>query len=268
MTKLPTPFSYTNSAAATQLRKKNECCLIPHLYVSRIDLEKTHKGICFANYSGYFLNVNLTLNFSGMGFTTYEEIDNAYRDFEEVLRKKIGVGYKVPFFAYAVFECGPIHGCHVHIGVHVPAHRCSNFKAWLDRRIRRMSKTYSLGVHHLDGFRSDPTTSQWKWFSYLMKGLDPRLTEDEEAMFAGTTVTPHWLYGVQRYQYGGYIPFSRVRRSRSISAAAQKAVGYAPEVNLYYNESNKRYSDHEYRRGIEDRSRAEVTAMLSNMELI
>lgn len=267
MSNVPGLYDYSNSVTATRYRTVGECCLLSHLYISRVELEKTHKGICFANYLGYILNVNITLSLSGMGYRTFQEIDKAQRGFEELLRKKI-TRYGVPYLAYTVLEAGVIHGWHAHMGLYVPAERAGNFKAWLKRRIGKMSRTDVPNVYHLDGFRADPITSQWKWFSYLMKGLDPRLTEDEQAMFPDQHATPHWLFGVRTFEYSGYIPIQRVRRSETISLAKQKSANYIPKVNLYYQISNERYSDAEHLRGQHDRQVAELTAKLESMTMI
>lgn len=234
-------------------------------YISRIDLEKIYRGICFANYQGCFLNVNFTVSWQIIGYETWLELDAVFKKFAENLRKKI-LSYGALYFSYTVFEYGQVHGCHSHSGVHVPAVKLLDFRKWLKGYIgslSRKSATTALNVQAWN--RLDPTISQWNWFAYLMKGLDPRLTELEEAIFLEPGLTAHDLFGVEKSQYCGCIPFQRVRRSRSMMGKAQCNAGYEPETDLYNNATDERYSNLEYLRGVRDRHLAELTSELDKV---
>lgn len=228
------------------------------LYISRKDVIETWHLINFVNYSGYQLNVELTINWAAMGYTTWPAIDSAYSDLMDMMNKHIksckdNFGRAVPFLQYTVFENGLIIGTHSHSGVHVPRKDFVKFRRWLNKCIERMNKTGAKDVLYCPVPRRDPTTSQWKMFSYAMKGMDPRLTiTDMCGDYWHPGLTGNYLLGVKQ-KYTGYIAFRRVRRSHAMSIRKLLAADYVPSVDIRNAASSERYSDAEYRRGEQDR---------------
>jgi hypothetical protein len=249
------------------------CGTISKLYISRAELIKTYYGINFANYCGYQLNVELTINWSQMGFATWPAIDRAFRDFMQCMHKHVKcykkhIHVEVPFFQYSVFENGLFVGAHSHSGIHVPREMFPRFYCWLEDRISELNTAGAKNVFDCKPPRLDPTTSQWKWFAYAMKGLDPSLTVDEILRdFDRRGRTANYLFGVNQ-EYGGYVPFRRVRRSHAMSERRQIDADYVESVCHSDGSSNARYSDAEYQRGRRDRLMAEVTRKMSGMEPI
>lgn len=241
------------------------CGTTSKLYISRKDVAETCWLINYANYYGYQLNIELVLNWSAMGYTTWPSIDAAYSGLMDLMHKHIKsctdrFGKPVPFLQYTVFESGIIVGVHSHTSLHLPRKDFVRFRHWLDKCIARMNKTSAKGVHYCPKPRHEPTTSQWKMFSYAMKGMNPGFTATEmlsDWWYPG--LTANYLMGIKQ-DYTGYIEFRRLRRSHALSARKMLAAGYAPLVNIWNATSSERYSDAEYRRGERDRMLAAYQA--------
>ncbi|MCJ2031322.1 hypothetical protein MKK50_18315 [Methylobacterium sp. J-043] len=258
-------FLYGTALESGMIPDACACGATSKLYISRKEVIETWHLINYANYCGYQLNVELTINWAAMGYTTWVEIDAAYSGLMDLMLKHIKgckdrFGQPVPFLQYTVFENGMIVGAHSHTGLHLPRKDFVEFRRWLDKCIARMNKTGAKGVHECPVPRHEPTTSQWKTFSYAMKGMNPCLTiADMCGDFWRPGLTANYLLGIKQ-QYTGYIPFRRVRRSHWMSMRKLRAAGYVPSVNIWMTTSSERYSDVEYRRGERDRMLAAYQA--------
>ncbi|MGE7414457.1 hypothetical protein [Methylobacterium tarhaniae] len=260
------------SVAALQKQTFPDVCACggaSKLYISRKDVIETWYLINYANYLGYQLNVELVISWAAMGYTTWPAIDAAYSGLMDLMHKHVKgckdkFGKPVPFLQYTVFENGLKFGAHSHTGLHLPRHDFVKFRHWLDKCIERINKTGVKNTCYCPVPRHDPTTSQWKMFSYAMKGMNPSLMiADMCGDYWHPGLTANYLLGVKQ-KYTGYIEFRRVRRSHAMSIRKLRAAGYVPSVDIWNATSSERYSDAEYRRGERDRMLAAYQAFFGS----
>lgn len=233
-------------------------------YIHRDDLFRAYEGIRFANYLGYTLNVELTVCWECEGYEGDEAVDAAFRMFIDRFKKFVRYQKSRPFY-WAVFENGPSVGLHSHMALHVQDSWARDFRRWLTGALRKPDGTplltYSTRIH-----RGWHVNSQWPWFKYAFKGLNPALLPDEECQFPqGTTLNS--LAGVRR-DYTGAVSIKRVRIARSMLTKAQQEANYRMPPSLAGLPMNERYSDSEYRRGAADRLAAETMRALANLDTL
>jgi len=238
------------------------------LYIHRNDLFCAYDGIRFANYLGVVLNVELSICWGRAGYFLDDMADKAYRMFIDRLRKFTHSKGFEPYF-WTTFECGPAVGIHSHMGLYIKDEFTGPFRRWLSRALIDSSgkpmdrDDYSVRVR----FRAERNiTSQWRWFQYGFKGLDPRLALDEQNQYpTGTTLNS--LAGV-RQAYAGALSLKRVRISRTMMEAARQSAGYCAPKGMHELNPEERYSDAEYSRGTAERMQAETLKALNALEAL
>ncbi len=223
----------------------------PSRYIDRKTFYRIYEGIQFANYQGAVMNAELSVNWEMAGYSSPEDIDQAFEALTQRWRKYCA-HRELPNFYYGVFENGKEYGYHSHLHLHVPQWTRKFFRRWLATalmlpdRSPMPSTMFEVRLHKDDHF-----IGQWQWFKYLMKGVDPKLNQSERDTHGQKTFNQ--VMGVFR-QAGGQVCIKRVRYSRSMGPKAMALVGYrAPFIGDLLTPWDK-YTWAEYVRGQSDRS--------------
>ena len=235
-------------------------------YIHRNDLFRVYEGIRFANYIGIILNACFNVCWERAGYVGDEAIDKAYRMFADRFRKFSHYNGFEPYF-WTTFENGPVTGIHSHMGLHIKEGCEARFRQWLSRALMNAKgEPMDKDDYYVDIRRCNEHSISRQWFSfqYGFKGLDPRLSPAEQSNYpTGTTL--NYLAGV-REEYTGALSLKRVRISRTMREAAHKKANYQVIHSMADIDIEKRYDYSEYRRGISDRTQAEISNSLRNLE--
>jgi hypothetical protein len=223
-------------------------------YIRRDQIIGLYTAIMFANYQGSVLNAEVTVSWRLAGIVGSKPVTAAFNLFMDRYRKFMG-HRKSPAHYYAVFENHSKIGYHSHMALHVPDKIRDAFHDWRRGVAADLvdgadpGNLFEVRVH-----KDDNVFSQWKWFQYCMKGLDPRLYRAEKEFGAKDLNS---LAGVLRRETG-FVEMQRVRISRSLGATARAKAQYAPPYYMTRADWKTRYSDAEYQRGVMDRHSAAV----------
>lgn len=230
----------------------------PSAHITRDDMFDVYEGIGFANYEGFVFNVELSVNwYRGGNYWTGAHADKAFEAFILRYRKFCGHRGIKPRY-YAVFENSRRVGLHSHIHLCFPHAQKRALRDWMTNTLvmsdgRLIPKTdWKLRIRKDLNF-----VGQWKWFRYLMKGLDPALSRIERKI-CRPGVTLNKLVGV-RQRNTGVVGIKRVRVSRSIIGEEErKKAGYELQRSMPYMSESERYGTLEYRRGKAERLAREI----------
>ncbi|MFG1393162.1 hypothetical protein [Xanthobacter agilis] len=238
-------------------------------YINRDELHRLYESILFANYMGEVLNVEMTIAWQLAGLTEPEAVTRAlelllgrFRKF--VTHRKFRTCY------YAVHENERKIGYHTHLAFHVPEKYRVAFHRWWQSVEDELSncdgpdKLIFVRFH-----KEDAIHSQWRWFQYCMKGLDPKLMKSEAKREGWETLDTNTLAGVWRRETGR-IPMKRVHIARAMCKKAQGHAGYKAPFRISNVFDEYRYTDIEYIRGKRERNVLlnETIKALNSMDLI
>lgn len=214
-------------------------------YIRRDQVFDLYDAILFANYQGRVLNVEMTISWNVAGITDPKDVNRAFNVFRDRFRQFLA-HRKCPALYYAVFENSKRMKLHTHIAAHVPDEHLPVFRDWW----RSIESEYPKGQSGTKMFvvrtrKRTPIHSQWRWFQYLMKGMDPKLRSAEKG--PGVKDANSLAYVWRRET--GIVEVQRVRIARSLGPKARRKNGYAPFQSLTDVDLGKRYGDFEFQRG-------------------
>ncbi|MFS8035967.1 hypothetical protein ACI7BZ_03205 [Xanthobacter sp. AM11] len=227
-------------------------------YIRRYQVFDLYDAICFANYKGAILNIELTISWKLAGISSPTDVNRAYNVLMDRFRKFM-VQRRYPAYYYAVFENDRKIGYHNHIGLHVPNSLQAAFRRWIKNiELEIVQGTTTGRLFHIRLHKQSSVKSQWQWFKYCVKGLDPSLTKRDKQLGKPDANS---LAGVWRRETG-YVELQRVRIARSLGHKARRDASYTPKHCITNISEPNRYSDWEFERGRVDRG--EVIVQLSD----
>lgn len=237
----------------------------PALHIPRDSLFQAYEGIRYANYLGSIFNVAITINWQCEGYESPASIDRAYRMFMDRYKKFCSHRNEIAFY-WTVFERGETVGLHSHSGIALPWWHRNQFRSWFVHSLVNFDgRPFERASYSVRIRSGTPIISQWKWFRYCFKSVDPTMSATEKRRF-GEAATVSQIAGLA-YQPGGFVPFKRVRLCRAFGSAARRKAGYASE-SIGRVPQEHRYGDDEYRRGLQDRQNAELRSVLLKLEVL
>jgi hypothetical protein len=135
-----------------------------------------YSAVAFANLQGYILNAHVAITWGLLGITDHSKAAEALlRSVMNPLKE----WYRArsngrPLVWLYVHEDGNTHGFHTHLLLDMPTALIPGFKAWLRKRLRDICTSGPLprNAYKLVAPPSDPIGRQWRYFQYLMKGID------------------------------------------------------------------------------------------------
>jgi hypothetical protein len=135
-----------------------------------------YSAVAFANLQGHILNAHLTITWRLLGISEHSKAAEALlRSVMNPLKE----WYRArsngkPLVWLYVHEDGNTHGFHTHLLLDMPTALIPGFKAWLRKRLRDICTSGRLpgNAYKLVAPPSDPIGRQWRYFQYLMKGID------------------------------------------------------------------------------------------------
>jgi hypothetical protein len=146
--------------------------------------DNLYSAVCYANSRGWVLNVEMTITWPLLGLRSDTEVGRRLAQFLHLLYHFCRDKRNLDFVLIWVMERGAERGLHTHLAVHLPIAVKPQFRRWVRRALKRMTGVdpdrviitpggQRLKPLHFD-FRSDYSAySQWQWFKYMIKGIDP-----------------------------------------------------------------------------------------------
>ncbi|GGF74650.1 hypothetical protein GCM10007301_38140 [Azorhizobium oxalatiphilum] len=234
----------------------------PH-YITFDQFLRAYHAVQYSNYQGFVLNAHLTMSWKYAGATTAAEAERLNTKAMDRIRKFLH-HRGVPFHYFGVFENGVQHGCHFHSGIHVPKRLMQQFYKCLKNIVHDFGPSDIEGCLVHVGVRADDhIVSQWKWFRYCMKGLDPEIPR---GVFPdGYDGDMNSALGLKK-QNTGVVEMDRVRIARALGPQARSLARYTPAVEIIREVPEPDYSDAEYRRGKQKRLTDDMSYALRGME--
>lgn len=241
----------------------------PTRYISRDELCRLYEGILFANYQGAVLNAEVTFSWRLAGYEGTIQMNGALNRLLDRFRK-FAAHREMKAYYYAVNEHGKHNGYHTHMSFHIPDKYRDDFRRWLsDINSDTANARRTKGFIFLRTHKQDAVHSQWRWFQYCMKGLDPRLLKGEAKGEGYEKLDTNKLAAVWRSETGS-IDIKRLRIARAMGKKAQADAGYKPPFTMLNVRPEYRYQDSEYRRGLIDHNEVlrETLKALDSMDLV
>ena len=206
MRELDSPFKYQNDRSG--------------IFITPRQLKIAHAAVEIANYHGLLMNVELTITPNAVGLSKADEVDAIQRQFFKKFggmcrRWGISPRYNV------VFEWGIRRGYHFHAAIALPPDTIGKFRRWIKPAVfHLLSDGQPTSGLVFVKVRAKPTLdSQWRWFRYMMKGLDPEAVNRERRRVAD-------VVGISKLRSPGLWPFKRVRVSECSSFRAALKMRY------------------------------------------
>ncbi|TIO36458.1 hypothetical protein [Mesorhizobium sp.] len=186
-------------------------------YISAAEFFRLYDAVQLANSYGWLMNAELTISFGGSDARS----QNAFRLF--LARYRAWCDYQqVPCVYVYVWERPPNTRLHAHLQLHIPDNAQGKAAVWTPQTLELADPTNRECLvvdKKLVVRKSANVVSQWAWFRYITKGIDPRIGWQGDV-------------GVENYQFArrfgirgvaqGIIPFKRTGRSLQISDRAQR----------------------------------------------
>lgn len=149
-------------------------------YITRDQIISLYSAIMFANYQGSVLNAEVTVSWKLANIVGAEAVTVAFNLFMDRYRKFMD-HRKQPAHYYAVFENHSKIGYHSHMALHVPDKFREDFHDWRRGVAADLMKGADPGnLFEVRVHKDNNVFSQWKWFQYCMKGLNPKLFLSEK----------------------------------------------------------------------------------------
>lgn len=205
-------------------------------FISLAQVANAFDALCFMNSFGVYMNVEMTVVprnalRGGMTFEAGAVYQSLMSRFSDMCYHRWALGgvMPIPRWHITIFENSDDRGVHFHTALFVPEQAQASFKAWLRPSLTRILMLDEVPNNVLDfNIRSSPSSiSQWKWFSYLMKGIDPTLKGksgqalSEVIGLEGGTRNPGKLF------------IKRVRVSEALSQKHRHACGHQGILSRY-----------------------------------
>ncbi|MFG1430444.1 hypothetical protein V5F44_07465 [Xanthobacter sp. V2C-8] len=238
-------------------------------YISRDELFRVYGAILFANYMGEVLNVEMTIAWKLANIYEPEAVTRALDLFLGRFRK-FAAHRKFRTCYYTVHENDRKIGYHTHLALHVPDKYRDVFHRWWRGIETELDKGRDPeDIIFVKFHKEDAVHSQWRWFQYCMKGLDPNLAKSEAKREGWEKLDTNTLAGVWRRETGR-IPMKRVRLALAMGKKAQRDACYKQPFYIQNVRHEYKYSDAEYRRGLFERNETlrETVKALNSMDLI
>lgn len=226
-------------------------------YIRRHQVFDLYDAICFANYKGAILNIELTISWKLAGISSPTDVNRAYNVLMDRFRKFM-VQRRHPAYYYAVLRTTVrlaitiISGFMFRTASKLPSGWIKNIE------LEIVQGTTTGRLFHIRLHKQSSAKSQWQWFKYCVKGLDPSLTKRDKQLGKPDANS---LAGVWRRETG-YVELQRVRIARSLGHKARRDASYTPKHCITNISEPNRYSDWEFERGRVDRG--EVIVQLSD----
>ena len=145
-----------------------------HRHMTVDEAGRVYSAIAFANTTGLVFNAHTTISWGLLGYIDHDEASRALIKFTKCFRewgrkRKIEVAY-----VYA-HECSRRLGMHTHLLVAIPPSFLPKFKKWVKMGIRGVSRVQPIPdtAIHVTSRSKCSITTQWRWFGYICKGLNP-----------------------------------------------------------------------------------------------
>jgi hypothetical protein len=203
--------------------------------ISAEDFDKLYTAICYANSCGWILNVEMTVTWPLLGCRSDTEAGGALAHLLHLMYHFCSDKRGLPFVVVWVMERGPERGLHTHFAAHLPAAVKPEFLRWLGRALETVTGVDpdAVRVRSPDGQRLRPlhcdfrssysALSQWRWFKYMMKGIDP---VPDNVDLASNSVQKLWRVLGVRPEPVGLMSTQRVGVTRSIGRGARDAASF------------------------------------------
>ncbi len=224
-----------------------------HRHLSIKEVSRLYTAIAYANRRGMVFNAHITISWGmlGIGKRDHTEAANALKVFCKGLltwARYYGLSPGRHEIAYVyVHEVSSDFEIHTHVLVSVPQKLREKLISWAPKGVRGISKVRDIpvkAVHVVSPGRSKPhIEEQWRWFSYLCKGIDPLaiVTRHNGQRLLASFLLHHKLNAP-----GEVWCRKMVGVSSNIAESAQKEFGFvsAWQLRLFYVQIL--YSDYEY----------------------
>jgi len=155
-------FSYKNSSGGLRL--------------TITQVNDLYSAVAYANTLGLVMNCHVTITWGLLGINDHTVAANALTHrVIKALRQwyKDHTGRDQLAWLY-VHENGRIHGFHTHLMLAIPNDLRLAFSEWLESRLSDVCRLDSMPdeAWHVTAPPSDPIGRQWRYFQYLIKGID------------------------------------------------------------------------------------------------
>ncbi|MER9413177.1 hypothetical protein [Mesorhizobium sp. M0589] len=192
-------------------------------YISVNEFFRLYDAVQFANSCGWLMNVELTVAYQAsdaQSLKAFRSFISRYRSWCE--------HHDVPCAYIYVWERPPNTPLHVHLHLHIPNRAQSKARAWLKLTlgVSTSSPVASIG---LDVRQPKDVVSQWIWFRYINKGIEPHISsKGDETCERYKFARQLGIRGIAQ----GQILFKRTGRSLQISDTAQQDAAARREFHL------------------------------------
>lgn len=222
----------------------------PTTSMRRKDFYQLYEAVLYANYLGCVMNFELSICWQRGGFAMPDDVEIAFSGFIERFRKFCGY-WETPAYYYAVFENGATVGYHSHIHLHFPHVLQPKLIQWLQSTLETPAGgPFPRAYYDWKRHKDDSTVSQWMWFSYAVKALDPSFTRVEQRA-REQFKTFNEAAGV-RCKPTGPLVIKRVRLAREIAEDARRKRKFRVH-NMFVFARDRRFGSEVYLLGMRDR---------------
>ncbi|RWX70526.1 hypothetical protein EN780_03130 [Mesorhizobium sp. M4B.F.Ca.ET.089.01.1.1] len=232
-------------------------------YISGAEFFRLYDAVQYANSCGRLMNAELTISFDGSDARSQD----FFRSF--LARYRAWCEYRqIPCVYIYVWERPPNTRLHAHLQLHIPDNTQGKAVAWVRRTLDCIDPTSGdrlVADKKLAVRKAIDVVSQWAWFRYIVKGINPRLGNESVADTEIYRFARHFgIKGVAQ----GIIPFKRTGRSLQISDRAQRLAmkrGEFHRVGIFDWDSTfeEAWSDFWYRQFLARKERAAPSAISS-----
>lgn len=225
-----------------------------HRHLSVKEVSRLYSAMAYANRKGMVFNAHITIAWGllGLGHVDHNEVANALKTFCKNMlswARDHGLSPAKSKIAYVyAYEASDKLGIHTHVLVSVPQALCEKLRSWAPKGVRGISKVQDIpveAVHVTHGKRRKPHIGeQWRWFSYLCKGIDPLATVKTKS---NQRILASWLLHHKLNAPGEVRCRKMIGVSSNIAESAQKADGFVSSWQRGLFDVRILYSGDEYR---------------------
>lgn len=230
-----------------------------HRHLSVKEVGRVYSAMAFANRKGMVFNVLITISWGmlGIGKVDHGEVAVALKEFCKGLLnwgRYSGLSPEKHDIAYVyAHEASQKLGLHTHMLVSVPRELSKKLEAWAPKGVRGVSKVGGVPPGTVDvrnpNRRKPYLEEQWRWFSYLCKGIDPyaNVKVKSKVYIPASMLIHHHLRSPGEVRCR-----KMVGCSSNIAEGAQKSAGFQSSWQRGLFDVRLLYSGEEYRQWLEE----------------
>lgn len=234
--------------------------------IDKEEFVEAYSAAAHANALGYVLNVSLTICWEMLGVKP----KNSSRD-ESGLHELVihplrdWLKNKSDFYWLYSNEQSQRSGFHTHYLFHIPKEYEDNFKAYIEKRVRKINKSpqFNKASFELRFDKYMDPYKQWMRFQYLCKGINRN-----QYLKHITTGEKVYIEDLIRFRYenpGNNHAMRRIAHSQNLNKKTRQASSFESALEKSILDINVLYPGRKSRQ--KEKTEAEVLALLKNLQL-